>query len=158
MRFKINRILWFIAALSFLLACPVFAQKAPPKQPKDKSEDEIVAAVIRYATLSEKGIVFLEVNGRDPSPETLRLLSVLYVRVLPSSRMSYVPVPNQVGILKDKKTGELGSLFVVEVGKRLNDAHAEVEAGWWQACGGYAVAFQNGSWFVESYKARSICF
>ena len=151
-----KRILFSIAV--FLLAgCIVFAQKTPPKQ-RDKSEDEIIAAVVRHETFTHKGIVFLSVNGHDPSSETLRLLSVWYVRALPASRAVYVPVPNEMGFWKDKKTGELGSYFEAGVGKRISDTRVEVVAGWWQACGTYAVVLQNGSWSVESYKAWDMCW
>jgi hypothetical protein len=153
-----RKIPWFIATFSLLVSCSVFAQKAPPKQPRDESEDEIVAAVVRYATLAQKGIIFLTVNGHDPSPETLRMLSVWYVRVLPASRAVYVPVPNEVGTWKDKRTGELGSYFEAGVGKRISDTRVEVSAGWWQPCGTYTVIFQHGARSVENYKAWEICF
>jgi len=57
-----------------------------------------------------------------------------------------------------KRIGELGSYFEAGVGKRISDTRVEVVAGWWQACGTYAVVLQNGSWSVESYKAWDMCW
>jgi len=153
-----RRILWFTVLLSALVSCSVYGQKTSQKQEGDKSESEILAAVIRYATLLRKEIVFLRVNGHDPSPETLRLLSTRNVRILPASRAVYVPVPNGVGAWKDVKTGELGSYFEAENFKRISDSRVEVAGGWWQPCGTYTVIFQGGSWSVENYKAWNMCF
>ncbi len=153
-----KKILWSITTFLFLANCTICAQKALPKQEQDKFEDEILAAVLRYATLSQKGIVFLKVNGRDPSPATLRLLSVWYVRALPASRAVFVPVPKLAGAWKDAKTGELGSYFETENVKRISDTRVEVVGGWWQPCGKYTLVFQHGVWSVESYKAFEICF
>lgn len=153
-----RRILWFTVLLSVLVSCSVYGQKTSPKQEEGKSESEILATVIRYATLLRKEIVFLRVNGHDPSPETLRLLSTRNVRILPASRAVYVPVPNGVGAWKDVKTGELGSYFEAENLKWISDTRVEVAGGWWQPCGAYTVTFQDGSWSVENYKAWNMCF
>jgi len=153
-----RKILWFITALSLFVSCALYAQKAPPEQQRDRSEDEILAAVLRYATLSQKGIVFLRVNGHDPAPDTLVLLSARRARVLPASRAVYVPVPNGTGTWKDAKTGELGSYFEAENEKRISDTRVELAAGWWQPCGTYTVVFQHGAWSVESYRAWNVCF
>jgi len=152
-----KRILSSIVIL-FLLTCgALFAQKTPPKQP-DESDGQIIAAVVIHATLAGRGIVFLSVNGHDPSPEILRLLSAWDMRVLPASGLDHAAVPNGLGMFKDKKTGEFGRYFAAEIGKRLKADRIEVAAGWGQPCGTYTVAFQNGSWSVESYKAWNMCF
>jgi hypothetical protein len=153
-----RRILWSIVLFSVLANSSVYGQKTSPKQQEVKSEGEVLAAVLRYATLSRKGIVFLRVNGRDPSSETLSLLSARYVRVLPASRAVYFPVPNLAGAWKDVKTGELGSFFEAENVKRISDTRFEMAGGWWQPCGTYTVVFQNSAWSVESYKAGKVCF
>ncbi len=157
-RFRMKRNLCSILLLSVLVGSSVYGQKTSPKKEEDKSETEILATVIRYATLLEKGIVFLTVNGHDPSSETLRLLSAGNVRILPASRAVYVSVPNGVGAWKDVKTGELGSYFTAENAKRITDTRAEVAPGWWQPCGTYTVTFQHGSWSVKNYDAWKECF
>ena len=145
-------------AILFLLACgALFAQKTPPKH-SDESDDQIIAAVVKHATLAGKGIVFLSVNGHDPSPEILRLLSAWNMRVLPTSRLDPAAVPNGLGMFKDKETGEFGRYFVAEIGKRLKADRIEVAGGWGDPCGTYTVVLQNGSWSVEKYKASDICF
>lgn len=158
LRFEVKKFLWSVATLLFLVNYTIVAQKVQPKRQRDKSEDEILAAVLRYVTLSQKGIVFLRVSGHDPSPETLRLLSVWYVTVLPASRAVFVPVPNLAGAWKDAKTGELGDYFETENIKRISDTRVEIVAGWWQPCGTYTLVFQHGDWSVEGYKAFEICF
>jgi hypothetical protein len=152
-----RKFLSLVAALSVLGSCGISAQKTSSRQ-RDTSEDEIIVAVIRNVTRLQKGIGFLEVNGHDPSTEILRRLSAWYVRVLPAWRAVYVPVQNEAGTWKDKKTGELGSYFDAGVGKRISDTRAEVVAGWGQPCGTYTVIFQNGSWSVESCKAWESCW
>jgi len=148
-----------LAVALFLLVSWAFpGQKALPRQHVDKSEDEIIATVVRYAALSRKEIVFLSVTGHDPSPATLRLLCEGSLRILPVSRAIYVAVPNEEGVWKDRKAGELGSYFEVEGVKRINDTRVAVSAGWGQACGTYMVIFRNGTWSVENYKAWDTCF
>jgi len=153
-----EKIIYTIAALLLFLSASASPQKSPTKKVNDKSDDEVLAAVVRFATLARKGVVFLSINGRDPSPDFLRRFAVWYVRVLPKSQAVYVPVPNQVGMFKDKKTGELGSYFELEIDKRLNDARVEVSGGWWQPCGTYTVIFQGGVWSVEGYEAWNMCW
>jgi hypothetical protein len=157
-RFRMKRNLYFVLLLSLFVSCVAYSQTASPKKEEDRSEAEILAAVVRYATLPEKGIVFLRVNGRDPSSETLRSLAAWNVRILPASRAVYVSVPNGVGAWKDVKTGELGRYLTAENVKRITGTRVEVAAGWWQPCGTYAVTFQHGSWSVENYKAWDTCF
>jgi len=153
-----RRALWCVATLILVLAPGTSAQKAPAKQDRKKSEDEIVAAVVRYNTLAQRGVVFLSIAGRDPSPEVLHLLSVWYVRVLPASRAVYVSVPNQAGLWKDKKSGDFGRYFEAYIEKRVSDTRAEVSAGWGQPCGTYVVVLLGGVWSVESYKPWELCF
>jgi hypothetical protein len=152
-----RRIPCSVVALFLLVSWAVLAQKAPPKQHVDKSEDEIIATVVRYAALLRKQIIFLSVNGHDPSPATLRLLSEGSPRILPVSR-AIVAVPKEEGVWKDRRAGELGSYFEVEAVKRINDSRVAVSAGWGQACGTYMVIFRNGTWSIENYKAWDSCF
>ncbi|MFI5097860.1 MAG: hypothetical protein ACHQT6_07790 [Candidatus Acidiferrales bacterium] len=151
----VDRVL-FVAVFLFVSGI-VFAQKTPLKQPV-KSEDEIIAVVVRYAAVSHPEIIFLSVDDQDPSAETLRLLSRWNVRVFPASRAAYVPAPGQAGSWKNKKTGELGTYFAVEAGKYLKDGRVEIAAGWGQPCGTYTLTFGNGAWSVESYKVWDFCF
>ena|SRR5579863_5515763 len=147
-----------VVALFLFVSCAVLAQKALPKQHVDKSEDEIIATVVRYAALLRKEIIFLSVNGHDPSPATLRLLSEDSLRILPVSRAIYVAVPKEEGVWKDRRAGELGSYFEVEAVKRISDTRVAVSAGWGQACGTYMAIFRNGTWSIENYKAWDSCF
>ena len=148
----------FFAAASFLFVGGiVLAQETAPMQ-GDKSENEIIATVVRYAAVSHPLIIFLSVDGLDPAPETLRLLSQSNVRVLPASRARYVPAPGAAGAWKDKKTGELGNYFAVEGARHLKGGRVEVAAGWEEPCGTYTVILRDGAWSVESYKAWDFCF
>ena len=151
-------ILCSVAAIFLLISLAASAQTTLPKRQGDKSEDAIIAAIVRYATLSRKGFVFLRVNGHDPSSATLRLLSEWCVRVLPASQAVFVAVPNESGAWKDVKTGELGSFFEAEDVKPIDDTRFAVSAGWGQPCGTYTVIFKNRIWSVENYKAWDICF
>jgi hypothetical protein len=146
-----------IVLLLFLGGTAVVAQK-PSTKPRARTQDEIVSAVVRYATRSQKGIVFLSVDGHDPSTEILRLLSTSHVQFLPASQAVYVPVPNEIGNWKDKKSGQLGSYFECDKGALLDSGRAEVSAGWDQPCGTFTVVLQNAVWSVEAYKAWEFCF
>lgn len=146
-----------VAVFSLFTSSAAFGQKALPKG-RDRTKEEIVAAVVRQAAFATNGITFLKVDGQDPSPQTLRMLSDSRRRILPASRAVYVRVPNEVGYWKDKKTGEPGRYFEVESCRTLKDGRVEVFSGWEQPCGTYTVVFNNGAWSVDTYKAWLACY
>lgn len=155
-----RRNLVVVAILALVGTLPMDAQVGTPGTKRSSPESAIIAAVVRRETLGLRGTVFLDVNGKDPSPELLRQFSVWYVRVLPRSRAVFVPSddPRKIGGFKDRISGEPGPYFTTGDLKWLDDARVEISGGWYQPCGTFTVVKQKGVWVVSEYRAWEVCF
>ena len=125
------------------------------------SDMEIYAAVARYQIRVwdlKADTYCIQVNGKDPSHEFLKLLAPLAVK--PASACVSKPASGQAGRVVsrvvDKKTGKPAVIFDLDRIERSPEGKADVEGGYDCAsqCSGrgkYRLDLQGTEWIVKSF-------
>jgi len=158
--------LFFVASLT-LMFLTAFAQSRPSDWhpvvdvARWIEENNIRESVFRYRIERQKfdGVVFLTIDGKDPSDEFM----TRFAMITPPVRKASGSYSDSQGMssLRDRSTKRRAILLEVGTIKWLSEDHVELNGGFY--CGAlcadagiYEVVKKNGRWTVAGYKVEMV--
>lgn len=153
-----RRICVIVFAATATMAAWAFAEDKPKADDPNAAEriaqaDDIREAVFRYQIRPYLGqiTIFLEIEGKDPSPEFMKRFEGHTPPVKPVSACEGRKGPG----VKDKETGKEGIIFSADAIRWKSDSEVAVDGGHYRdglaATGNvYTVTRKDGKWTVTA--------